>query len=169
MSAPQSPRYPPRGPPLPVLGLEVLTSKCTWLVLSLLSYVLNPSTTCYSGWPPWVLCGYNPRACLFLRLFLGLCMDACGGGCTFTFSVVWYPGASSSSEWVSPFTHGRPFGLIPLSCLKEQCCWGSLVVKWVKDPALSLQQPGLLLWHRFDPWPKNLHMLQEPPKKNSIA
>ena len=29
----------------------------------------------------------------------------------------------------------------------------------VKDPAMSL------LWHRFDPWPRNFHMLQVQPKK----
>ena len=28
----------------------------------------------------------------------------------------------------------------------------------VKDPALSPQPPGSLLWHRFDPWPGNFHM-----------
>lgn len=28
---------------------------------------------------------------------------------------------------------------------------------WVKDLALALQQLWLLLWHRFDPWPGNLH------------
>ena len=32
------------------------------------------------------------------------------------------------------------------------------MVQWVKDLALSLQQLGLLLWHGFDPWPKNLHI-----------
>ena len=37
--------------------------------------------------------------------------------------------------------------------------WISLVVQWVKDPALLLQRLGLLLWRRFDPWPGNFHML----------
>ena len=32
----------------------------------------------------------------------------------------------------------------------------SLVVQWVKDPALSLQWLGLLLWCRFNPWPWEL-------------
>ena len=30
----------------------------------------------------------------------------------------------------------------------------------VKDPVLSLQWLSLLLWHRFDPWPENFHMLE---------
>ena len=34
----------------------------------------------------------------------------------------------------------------------------SLVVQWVKDPVLLLQQFELLLWHRFDPWPWNFHV-----------
>ena len=29
----------------------------------------------------------------------------------------------------------------------------SLVAQWVKDPALSVQQLGSLLWLGFDPWP----------------
>ena len=35
----------------------------------------------------------------------------------------------------------------------------------VKEPALSLQQFGLLLWCRLDPWPGKLHMLQARPKQ----
>ena len=30
------------------------------------------------------------------------------------------------------------------------------VAQWVKDLALQL------LWHRFDPWPRNVHMLWAP-------
>ena len=33
-----------------------------------------------------------------------------------------------------------------------------LVAQWVKVPVLSLQRPGFLLWHGFDPWPGNLHL-----------
>ena len=33
------------------------------------------------------------------------------------------------------------------------------MAQWVKDLVLSLQQLVLLLWHRFDPWPGNFHML----------
>ena len=35
----------------------------------------------------------------------------------------------------------------------------------VKVPVLSLQWLGLLLWCRFDPWSRNLHMLWVQPKK----
>ena len=35
----------------------------------------------------------------------------------------------------------------------------------VKDLALSLQWLGLLLWHRFNTWPGNFHMLWVQPKK----
>ena len=34
----------------------------------------------------------------------------------------------------------------------------SLVAQGVKNPALSLQQLGSLLWYGFDPWPGNFHM-----------
>ena len=39
----------------------------------------------------------------------------------------------------------------------------SLVARRVKDLALSLLWLGLLLWSRFKPWPRNLHMLQAQP------
>ena len=32
------------------------------------------------------------------------------------------------------------------------------MAQWVKDPMLSLQQFGSLLWCRLDPWPGNFHM-----------
>ena len=38
-------------------------------------------------------------------------------------------------------------------------------MQWIKDPALSLQRLRSLLWHGFDPWPRNLHMLWVQPKK----
>ena len=38
----------------------------------------------------------------------------------------------------------------------------------VQDPALSLQQPGSLLWHGFDPWPGNVHTLQVWPKNATL-
>ena len=34
----------------------------------------------------------------------------------------------------------------------------SFVVQWVKDPMLSLQWLELMLWHVFDPWPRNIYM-----------
>ena len=40
----------------------------------------------------------------------------------------------------------------------------SLMVQWVKDPELSLQWLGLLLWHGFHPWPRNSHMPQGKKK-----
>lgn len=43
----------------------------------------------------------------------------------------------------------------------------SLVVQWVKDPALSLLWPRLLLWYRFHPWPWNFHM-PRAWQKNSV-
>ena len=38
--------------------------------------------------------------------------------------------------------------------------------KKIKDPALSLQQFGSLLWHGFNPWPGNFHMPWVWPKTN---
>ena len=40
----------------------------------------------------------------------------------------------------------------------------SLVDQWVKDPALSLQWLGTLLWSKFCPWPGNFHLPQTWPK-----
>ena len=34
------------------------------------------------------------------------------------------------------------------------------LAQWIKDLALSLQQLRSLLWHGFNPWPENFHMLQ---------
>ena len=41
----------------------------------------------------------------------------------------------------------------------------SLVAQQVKDPAVSLLQVGLLLWHRFDTWSGNYNMAQAGSKK----
>ena len=42
----------------------------------------------------------------------------------------------------------------------------SLVARQVKDPALSLQQLGSLLWHGFYPWPKKFpHAMGAEEKK----
>ena len=35
----------------------------------------------------------------------------------------------------------------------------------VKDPVSSLQRLGQLLWHEFNPWPRNIHVLRVQPKK----
>lgn len=40
------------------------------------------------------------------------------------------------------------------------------MVQRVKDPALSLQQLGSLLWHRFNSRPRNFPMLLGVAKKN---
>ena len=48
--------------------------------------------------------------------------------------------------------------------VKEYKLRTSLVVQWVNDHVLSLQQLGLLLWHGSYPWPGNFHMprVQQP-------
>ena len=39
------------------------------------------------------------------------------------------------------------------------------MAQWVKDLVFSLQWLGSLLWHGFNPWPRNVHMLWACPKK----
>ena len=39
------------------------------------------------------------------------------------------------------------------------------MVQRVKDPALSLQWLGSLLWREFDPWPGKFYILRMKPKK----
>lgn len=41
------------------------------------------------------------------------------------------------------------------------------MVQQFKDSALSLQPLGLLLWHKSDPWPKNLCMQRAWPKRKT--
>ena len=41
----------------------------------------------------------------------------------------------------------------------------SRVVQWVRDPVLSLQWLGSLLWHGLDPWPGNFCVLWARTKK----
>ena len=38
------------------------------------------------------------------------------------------------------------------------------ITQELKDPALSLQRLGSLLWLGFDPWPGNVRVLQAQPK-----
>ena len=45
------------------------------------------------------------------------------------------------------------------------CTRSSLVTQWMKDPVLSMLWLQSLLWRRFDPWPRNFHMMQVRPKK----
>ena len=52
-------------------------------------------------------------------------------------------------------------------------CYGnSLVVQQVKDVALSLEQPELLQWCGFSPWPRNFQMpwtwLKKKKKKKTV-
>ena len=42
--------------------------------------------------------------------------------------------------------------------LKDTLCRSSPLAQWVKDPMFSLLWLWLLLWHRFDPWPENIHI-----------
>lgn len=39
------------------------------------------------------------------------------------------------------------------------------MAQWFKNPPLSLQQPGSLLSHGFDPWSSHFHTLQLWPKQ----
>ena len=48
---------------------------------------------------------------------------------------------------------------------EKSSMWSSLVVQSAKDLVLLLQQPRLLLWHGFDPWPGNFHMPWARPGK----
>ena len=48
---------------------------------------------------------------------------------------------------------------------KSWCSESSLVAQQVKDPLLSLQWLGSLLWYRVDPWPGNFHLPQAWAKK----
>ena len=41
------------------------------------------------------------------------------------------------------------------------------MVQWLKDLMLSLQWLGLLLWHRFHPWPGNFCLLNLKFKETS--
>ena len=43
--------------------------------------------------------------------------------------------------------------------------WSYLVAQWVKDPALSLQWLGSLLWHGLSPWPRNIYIPRVQPKR----
>ena len=41
----------------------------------------------------------------------------------------------------------------------------SFTVQHVKDPALSLQRLGSLMWHGFDPWPRDFQWALGMEKK----
>ena len=42
------------------------------------------------------------------------------------------------------------------------------MVQQIKDPVLSLQGLGSLLWHRFHPWPGNFRMLGAQPQNKKL-
>ena len=64
----------------------------------------------------------------------------------------------------------RPLTSLPFCSASSKNMWmevlsqrfqRSLMAQWVEDPTLTL------LWHGFDPWPQNFHMLQVWPKNIS--
>lgn len=55
--------------------------------------------------------------------------------------------------------------LLSLYTWKPVPCGVLLWLSMYKDPALSLQWLGSLLWREFDPWPESFHMLQVWSKK----
>ena len=79
------------------------------------------------------------------------------------------PGIKPTSSWIpvwfvtaEPWWPPKTVKFLSLKC----GFWNSLLVQWVKDLVLSLQHLGLLLWHGFEPFPRNFHMLQAwPPQK----
>ena len=42
------------------------------------------------------------------------------------------------------------------------------MVQWVKDPVLSLQLLGSLLWHGFDPWSWEFHVPRAYGQKENL-
>ena len=92
-------------------------------------------------------------------------------GLTFLYGL-WTPGTSQPRQVVSfkstsvgwrVFFSGNQT-VINNVLQKRSLLWSSLLAHQVKDLALSL------LWHGFDPWPGNFHMLwvqhPSPPPKN---
>ena len=53
--------------------------------------------------------------------------------------------------------------------LKSSQLRSSLLAQRIKDPMLSLQWLGWLLWHGFNPWPRNFHTPRVRPKESYIA
>ena len=54
----------------------------------------------------------------------------------------------------------RNIKISPLFFASKKVLQSSLVAQQAKDPALSLVRTGLLLWHKFHPWPRNFRMPQ---------
>ena len=52
----------------------------------------------------------------------------------------------------------RPLWKFDPSMVFRSLFWSSPVAARVMDLTLSLQQLGSLLWHGFNPWPRNFHM-----------
>ena len=57
------------------------------------------------------------------------------------------------------------YDLIYMQSLKKNHKGVPLWHSRLRIQALSLQWLGWLLWHRFDPWPRNFHMPQTWSKK----
>ena len=54
-----------------------------------------------------------------------------------------------------------------ISTIRKHKSFPGVPLLWVKDPGLSLQQFGLLLWCMFDPWLRNFHIPQAQPNKQT--
>ena len=52
-----------------------------------------------------------------------------------------------------------------LDAKHQKHAWSSLVVQWVKDPALSLLWLRSLRWCGFSPWLRKFHMPRAQPKR----
>ena len=71
---------------------------------------------------------------------------------------VQFPISTSPPSFLTEFYYWK-------KSFSTQFFWSSFGVHSVKDPELSLQQLGSLLWLGFSPWLRNFHMLWVWPKK----
>ena len=72
---------------------------------------------------------------------------------------LWYRLAAAALihplDWEPPYATGMAVN----KKKKKKKYWGSsLVAQWVKGVAFLLLWLGLLLWHRFDPWPRKFYV-----------
>jgi len=59
----------------------------------------------------------------------------------------------------------KDIDICPERVNNNKCFRSSLVVQWVKDPALTQHRLRSLLWHRFSPLPRNFLMPRTQPKR----